>query len=91
MKFRKKPVVIEAEQFTEWETEDDGHQYVTLHGKRFPVYRDVLDENRAVIFISTMEGDMAAPLGYWVIKGVQGELYGCQPDIFEQTYEKVND
>jgi hypothetical protein len=38
-----------------------------------------------------MEGDMAAPLGYWVIKGVQGELYGCQPDIFNQTYEKVND
>lgn len=91
MKVRKKPIVIEAERFTDWEQDDDGKQFVILHGKRFDVYHDVTDESRAVIFIPTMEGTMSAPLGYWIMKGVDGELYACQPDIFDKTYEIVND
>jgi hypothetical protein len=91
MKFRKKPVVIEAEQFTHnWQVDDRGNQFVVLHGKSFPVYHDITG-NMAVIYIPTIEGTLSAPLGFWVIKGVEGELYPCQPDIFEKTYEKVND
>ena len=59
MKFRKKPVVIEAYQ------------------------TDV------ALDIPTFEGLMHASTGDWIITGVQGEQYPCKPDIFEQTYEKV--
>ncbi len=91
MKVKKIPVIVEAEQFTEWEQDDDGKQFTILHGKRFDVYHDVTDESRAVIFIQTLEGTMAAPLGYWIMKGVEGELYPCQPDIFNKTYIMVKD
>ena len=39
--------------------------------------------------ISTLEGDMQADYGDWIIKGIAGEFYPCKPDIFEQTYEEV--
>lgn len=91
MKVKKIPVIVEAEQFTEWEQDDDGKQFTILHGKRFDVYHDVTDESRAVIFIQTLEGTMSAPLGYWIMKGVEGELYPCQPDIFDKTYIMVKD
>ena len=91
MKVRKKPVIVEAERFVDWEQDDDGKQFTILHGKRFDVYHDATDESRAVIFVQTLEGTMSAPLGYWIMKGVEGELYPCQPDIFDKTYEIVND
>lgn len=39
--------------------------------------------------IKTLEGDMLATAGDYIIKGVQGEFYPCKPDIFEATYEEV--
>ena len=82
MKYRKKPVVIEAMQFTE-ETKDQVFNFVRCNSvaefkNREPVLR-----------IQTLEGDMTARFGDWIIKGVQGEFYPCKPDIFEQTYERV--
>lgn len=78
MKFRKKPVVIEArryirngleaEQVAEW---CGGSQ----------------DDNGLVI--KTLEGEMRADYGDWIIKGVKGEFYPCKPDIFEETYETI--
>ena len=41
--------------------------------------------------IPTLEGDMKASIGDWIITGVNGEQYPCKPDIFEKTYEKVSD
>ena len=41
--------------------------------------------------ISTLEGDMIASPGDWIITGVNGEQYPCKPDIFEKTYEPMND
>ena len=41
--------------------------------------------------ISTLEGDMRASPGDWIITGVNGEQYPCKPDIFEKTYEPMND
>ena len=76
-KFRKKPVVIEAIQFTE--------------SNALEIYdfcRIVIFEC-GVPIIHTLEGDMKVDVNDWVIKGIKGEFYPCKPDIFEQTYEKV--
>ena len=80
--YRKKPVIIEAEQFIIWDTKNP-LQFVTIHGVTFPVYD-------LTIVIPTLEGQHIASNLDWIIKGVKGELYPCKPDIFEATYEQVN-
>lgn len=83
MKFRKKPVVIEAEQFTE-ENKDRAFNFVRCTcSAEFDVV------GNPIMKIDTLEGAMIATLGDWIIKGVKGEFYPCKPDIFEDTYEKV--
>ena len=82
MKFRKKPVVIEAEQFTE-ENINICFSFVTCN--KYPIFA----EGKPALKIQTLEGDMIANLGDWIIKGVKGEFYPCKPDIFEATYEQV--
>jgi hypothetical protein len=84
MKFLKKPVIIEAEQFTD-ETKDRVFNWITCTCQPS---RD--SEGDPILIIQTLEGDMTANLGDWVIKGVKGEFYPCKPDIFEATYDKVN-
>ena len=81
-KFRKKPVEIEARQLTElsgpeiWEWADSK-----------PLYDP--EGNVCGLRIYTLEGDMRAEFGDWIIKGVKGEFYPCKPDIFDATYEPV--
>jgi hypothetical protein len=75
MKFRKKPVVIEA---TQWFKDGD-----------HPSVRRGCITGRALI--DTMEGEMYVIPGDWIITGVKGEHYPCKPDIFEATYELVED
>ena len=83
-KYRKKPVVIEAMQFTaltykeliEWL--GDNLVSVSTRGNQ------VLN-----IKISTLEGHITASPDDYIIRGVHGEFYPCKPDIFEETYEKV--
>lgn len=76
MKFRKRPVVIEAEQF---------------FPDRVPwpegVERSVTPDEYV---IRTLEGPMRVSTGDWVITGVKGERYPCKPDIFAATYEAVS-
>lgn len=77
--FRKRPVVIEAVQF-------DGSNALDIvrwMGARY--VSTGINGDRLVIV--TLEGDMTASVGDWIIKGVQGEFYPCKPDIFEATYE----
>ena len=76
MKFRKKPVEIEAVQYTG----DNGREIGEFVG-----YADRNESNQFVI--STLEGKMCANPGDWIIKGVQGEFYPCKPDIFAATYD----
>jgi len=83
MKYRKKPVVIEAIQFT-GKNEDEINAFLA-GGTRDHV---VTTEQ---VHISTLEGTMRADLKDWIIKGVKGEFYPCKPDIFEATYEQVTD
>lgn len=88
MKYRKKPVVIEAIQLCalgspdvawEWAKIRSGDRKVALHQ----------DGKKWFILIETLEGTMRADQDDWIIQGVQGELYPCKPDIFEATYEPV--
>lgn len=95
MKFRKKPVIIEAFQITkELALEHWGKDIPLpfglsrLSGSWHPINKDVHD---AYIIIKTLEGDMRAEIGDWIIKGIKGELYPCKPDIFEATYEAVEE
>jgi hypothetical protein len=74
MKFRKKPVVIEAEQWLGPESKIDG------------VYHD---DDAGGWWIQTLEGQLRVSAGDWIITGVKGEKYPCKSDIFEATYEQV--
>ena len=88
MKYKKKPVVIEAIQFT-------GTLNNLEELSNFIDNQDLVisykDPKCAVIKLQTLEGQMIASLGDYIIKGVQGEFYPCKPDIFEQTYERVGE
>ena len=90
MKFRKKPVVIEAVAYHE----KNGH-FIERWSERNAVESPVLEptpENPSGMYlqIRTLEGTMIATPGDWIIKGVAGEFYPCKPDIFEATYEPVD-
>lgn len=87
MKYRKKPVVIEAMQCKEPNTPKD--VVVWAQGTRACGVGDL--SKKQWIEIDTLEGTMMANYGDWIIKGVNGEFYPCKPDIFEKTYEKVED
>lgn len=84
-KFMKKPVVIEAEPFTD-ENKDRAFNFVTCNCS--PSHND---SGAPEMKIQTLEGVMTASLGDWIIKGVNGEFYPCKPDIFEKTYLAVNE
>lgn len=104
MKFRKKPVVIEAVQW--WPRGDARHDpsmVVHRRGNQVdpPDYRQTGDLFLAfdgslpkvggsdIYMIRTLEGDVRVSPGDWIITGVKGEKYPCKPDIFEATYEAV--
>ncbi len=86
MRYRKKPVEIEAIQYDGGNT----NQVVdwidrSRPGGFVPAYTDSTGE----LHIATLEGDMHVSQGDFVIRGVQGEYYPCKPDIFAATYEPV--
>jgi hypothetical protein len=88
-KFRKKPVVIEAfrlghDNMPDWFCDARSRNDVTTHNidgrwRGGPDYA----------LIKTLEGEMRAEYGDWIIQGVKGEIYPCKPDIFQATYEAV--
>ena len=83
--FRKKPVVIEAVQFTNENKDRVLHELSEIKMNIYPAY----DNAKLCLRIPTLDGEMTASLGDWIIKGVNGELYPCKPDIFEKIYEEV--
>ncbi len=80
-KYRKKPVVIEAVQWT-GENSTEVRDFMGLISLSITVFD--------TFKIHTLEGEMNAEKGDWIIKGVKGEFYPCKPDIFELTYGEVN-
>lgn len=84
MKFRRKPLVIEAIQYLG----DENFNLVRLFiGNSWPIHR--LGDQ--VLGIQTLEGMMKATPGDWIIKGVKGEFHPCKPDIFAMTHEPVEE
>lgn len=78
--FVKKAVVIDADQWT---------------GEPVGAVKDLIDMHgwhvaERSLFIKTLEGEMEAQPGDWIIRGVEGEYYPCKPSIFEKTYERVS-
>lgn len=84
-KYRKLPVVIEAERF-EKGNENRAYNFVTCNAAA-----DWNESGNPILKIQTLEGVMTATLGDWIIRGVAGEFYPCKPDVFEATYEPVGD
>jgi len=83
MKFRKKPIVINAVQIkATWFDWKDQPPDEIIKGV-------VLNPMKRVVEIDTLEGVMTGQIGDWIITGVHGEKYPCKPDIFEKTYEKA--
>jgi len=93
MKYRKKPIVIDAFKY-------DGDLINSVGKYYVPKWAEEASENGVIffhstntspseMFIKTLEGEMMVTVGDYVIKGVNGEIYPCKPDIFEKTYDKV--
>jgi hypothetical protein len=82
MKYRKKPVVVEAVQF---DGTDKSVEWILPQLISGEIGRAL---NK--LYIKTLEGTMTAEKGDYVIKRINGEFYPCKPDIFEKTYELVN-
>ena len=95
MKFRKKPLVVEAfqiildtveslERFPDW--------FFQSHSNVDPVNGYVsFSGDMTYIKIGTLEGEMKVSAGDWIIKGTAGELYPCKDSIFQEIYEKVEE
>lgn len=94
LKFRKKPVVIEAFQMTKERRASNADWPEWMHrawqlereapGSLYPTEEGTGD---GTLSIGTLEGQHLVSWGDWIIRGVKGELYPCKPDIFEATYE----
>ena len=81
--YRKKPVVIDAIQLTE----DNFRSLIDIAFTDSDIKSIGNDEVGFYVLIETLEGNMKARWNDWIIKGINGELYPCKPDIFEKTYE----
>lgn len=87
--YRKKPVVIEAQEFNG--TEESVAQFIPMDLFEYRKY-DRVNSNHypPTLVINTLEGNMIAQVGDYIIKGVNGEFYPCKPDIFAKTYDQVD-
>lgn len=93
-KFRKKPVIIEAVQWTGKNLKDAilfCPDIIDLGAAASPDGTFADNPPSWPLQIKTLEGNMICTIGDWIIKGVNGEFYPCKPDIFEKTYEPVTE
>lgn len=97
LKFRKRPVIIEAFQMTEARRNDNSEwpEWLNYAWNKEPgedaVFIDQDDPEQRRIVIGTKEGVHRVSWGDFIIRGIQGELYACKPDIFAATYEPAED
>ena len=92
MKYRKKPVVIDAIEWTGRNLIDitkfiEGDNKIEASHPNWEIYCDIVKKHG--LKVNTLEGVMSAQIGDYIIKGVNGEFYPCKPDIFHKTYEKA--
>ncbi len=81
MKYRKKPVVIEAIQYN-----GNNRDEILVKLNLDSIGEDFISDD---LLIETLEGEMRARPGDYIIKGVKGEIYPCKADVFELTYEAI--
>ena len=101
MKYRKKPVIIEAVQYIKgkevpaidflggYNINDHVPGNCAVHETGIAIFQSNWADQSVSITIKTLEGNMEVSDGDYIIKGIQGEFYPCKPEIFEQTYEIV--
>ena len=82
-KYRKKPVVVEAIQ---WNIDEKTMKEVMKF-----MNKKTVQLSFGKLIIDTLEGKMLVGINDWIIKGIKGEFYPCEPDVFEKTYEKVEE
>lgn len=87
-KYRKKPVVIEAFKFTLSKNNPEPDWFLEEIGNRI-IVESKWGNNKW--YVDTLEGRMEISSGDYVIKGIQGEIYPCKPEIFHATYEEVQE
>lgn len=85
-RFRKKRLDVEAMLY---DGSEEAFDAILAWGEEHDIGMLVIGNYSAGIVITTLEGEMRASPGDWIIKGVADEFYPCKPDIFEQTYEAV--
>jgi len=85
MKYRKKPIVIDAFKWTGdmWQEEDP--LWIVK-----AIKKGIVKIINKKMIIKTLEGEMKANLGDWIIKGINKEIYPCKPDIFERLIRKTS-
>lgn len=81
MYYIKKPIPVEAIQWT-------GHNFDEIHD--FIIGQPIVVTTFNELVISTLEGDMKAPVESWIIRGPLGEYYPCRKEVFEKTYEAMD-
>jgi hypothetical protein len=84
MKYVKKPVVIDAIQFI-----DTAERIANISDFTNETIKVNYGVNSPVLTIPTLEGELTAQVGDWIIRGIKGEFYPCKPDIFEATYDSL--
>ena len=88
MKFRKKPVIIEAVQLR-WDTWSEMCEFAGVGKMEDGKPEGKMGQNNSIgLAIPTLEGVMIASENDWIIKGIKGEFYPCRPDIFKLTYNE---
>lgn len=88
-KYRKKPVVIEAFQWTSDKNQIEYPEWIVKAIEKGIVWFNNEGTKDVNMEIKTLEGNHIANRGDYIIKGIAGEIYPCKPDIFKATYEKV--
>lgn len=98
LKFRKKPVVIEAFQMTEERRENNVDWPQWLHeawnapwDEACALFPSIVGDTGGTLSIRTLEGVMEVSWGDWIIQGVKKEIYPCKDEIFRMTYEPAED
>ena len=87
MKYRKKPVVIEAFQWTDGPEQEDGPEWIIEAVRNGSAWFENEGTPEVKFMIRTLEGVNEASVGDYIIRGIAGEIYPCKPDIFLATYE----
>lgn len=90
MKATKKPVTIECFKYDGDLKNSNGEYYVPEWAVEAEKNGTIFFKDQGEMYIKTLEGDHRASVGDYIIRGVNGELYPCKPDIFEKTYEFVD-